>query len=784
MFASYIGGNGADQGNAIALSGSTVYLAGQTSSSNFPTTSGVVQTAFSGAQDAFVIAASNLSTSPTLVFSTLLGGAGTATGSSVAIDPSGNVVVAGSTDSSQSFPIQTSPSFSAEQWPATVINGFNGSNPTFTYSAPSTPPISVPLPTSVQSGDTDAFVASLSANGSKVNFTDFLGGDESGTATTTMAQALTVDNIGAIYVAGSSTAGGDEVNSSGTQTGRGLFLNGNSTTDINENSNANAGAANVFFAQIDPSGKYLLQATIAGGSGVDQANGLIISGPSATAGVASIVGQTAPSQASPASSLNTPDLFYWASQSALETVDPPFLAGAKGTTSGNTDSTGFFVQEALAGYCNMQLTQQAGTILTFSGPCISGTQSGTVFVKAASSSTILNFPISVASSGNSLLGTAMFDLSTTSLAGNQSLTVNFGFLPIGAVSGTGQCTVDPSGSPTNTTEFCPVATSGGGSGTIFNPTTGTFSVALSCTLNASACPSPVPVGQPVTLTAAVNNGTPGTVTWGVTPGLGSFTGPNPSSSITFTPAGTGGPVTITATPQANPSFTPVPSITLNTIASQTITFPAPSSPVLYGVSISLNATASSGLPVTFSPVSGPCTISGSTLKAAGVGTCVVAANQLGNTNFAAAPQVTQSVTVNPVMLTVTANNASIAFGSAIPTFTYAISGFVNGDVLRCRRNGNGNNNSHQHIGSWQLPDHLLRCGIDGSELHLHLCKWHFDNCIARINSSPIHQSKRWIVHCRAANNNSQRLTFERSILFHNQWLYAHHRLDIWKPSPT
>ena len=116
-------------------------------------------------------------------------------------------------------------------------------------------------------------------------------------------------------------------------------------------------------------------------------------------------------------------------------------------------------------------------------------------------------------------------------------------------------------------------------------------------------------------------------------------------------------------------------------AIQTITFTAPISPVTYGVPpIALSATASSGLAVTFSVYSGPCTVSGSTLTVTGAGTCVVAANQGGNADYSAAAQVTQSVIVNAAVLTVTANSASRVYGVANPTFGYAITGYANGDT--------------------------------------------------------------------------------------------------------
>ena len=116
---------------------------------------------------------------------------------------------------------------------------------------------------------------------------------------------------------------------------------------------------------------------------------------------------------------------------------------------------------------------------------------------------------------------------------------------------------------------------------------------------------------------------------------------------------------------------------------QTITF-APVRPVTYGVSpIALSATASSGLPVSFSVLSGPATVSGtnnSTLTITGAGTVVVVANQVGNGFYKSAPQIVRNISVNKAMLTVTANNLSMKKGAAVPTLTYAITGLVNGDT--------------------------------------------------------------------------------------------------------
>jgi hypothetical protein len=72
----------------------------------------------------------------------------------------------------------------------------------------------------------------------------------------------------------------------------------------------------------------------------------------------------------------------------------------------------------------------------------------------------------------------------------------------------------------------------------------------------------------------------------------------------------------------------------------------------------LRATASSNLPVMFI-VTGPANVAGSNLSLTGVGTVGVVASQAGNTNFAAAPSVSQTIVVGPatpnVLLTSSAN---------------------------------------------------------------------------------------------------------------------------------
>lgn len=84
-----------------------------------------------------------------------------------------------------------------------------------------------------------------------------------------------------------------------------------------------------------------------------------------------------------------------------------------------------------------------------------------------------------------------------------------------------------------------------------------------------------------------------------------------------------------------------------TQADQTISFTAPTSGQ-NGDSDNLAASASSGLPVSFTvdPSSNACALSGSTVNLLGSGTCVIDANQGGNTSYNAAPQQQQSISVS------------------------------------------------------------------------------------------------------------------------------------------
>jgi len=102
----------------------------------------------------------------------------------------------------------------------------------------------------------------------------------------------------------------------------------------------------------------------------------------------------------------------------------------------------------------------------------------------------------------------------------------------------------------------------------------------------------------------------------------------------------------------------------------------------YGVPLILAATATSGLPVTFSVVSGPATISNGILTFTSIGTVVVAANQSGNGIYAvAATEEQRSITVGKAELTVTAFDTTRIVGNANPVFTGTVTGVVGSDNI-------------------------------------------------------------------------------------------------------
>lgn len=108
---------------------------------------------------------------------------------------------------------------------------------------------------------------------------------------------------------------------------------------------------------------------------------------------------------------------------------------------------------------------------------------------------------------------------------------------------------------------------------------------------------------------------------------------------------------------------------------QTITFTNPGTRMHGEAPFSLGATASSGLPVSYTVVSGPAQISGGSITLTGPGIVTVRASQEGDSSFDPAPDVEQTFTVIP---SANANLASLTLGTGMlsPVFSANVTGYT------------------------------------------------------------------------------------------------------------
>jgi len=148
------------------------------------------------------------------------------------------------------------------------------------------------------------------------------------------------------------------------------------------------------------------------------------------------------------------------------------------------------------------------------------------------------------------------------------------------------------------------------------------------------------VGTPLTLSAAATSGLAVTFASSTT-SVCKVTG----TTATFVAAGT---CTITASQSGNGTYAAAPAVSRSFAVNpkaQTITF-NPIAAQRVGTKLTVSATATSGLPVTFSVVAnGNCSVAGSVVTLLHAGNCGVIANQAGNSSYAAAPAVGQIIAV-------------------------------------------------------------------------------------------------------------------------------------------
>ena len=118
-------------------------------------------------------------------------------------------------------------------------------------------------------------------------------------------------------------------------------------------------------------------------------------------------------------------------------------------------------------------------------------------------------------------------------------------------------------------------------------------------------------------------------------------------------------------------------------ANQTISFATLPSKTIGDAPFALNATASSGLGVSFTSLTpGVCTVSGTVVTVGSVGLCRIAANQAGNSTFSAALQITRSFAVNGIAQAITGFSPAtpIVYGAGL-TFVLSATGGTSGNPI-------------------------------------------------------------------------------------------------------
>src|SRR5262249_5958247 len=153
--------------------------------------------------------------------------------------------------------------------------------------------------------------------------------------------------------------------------------------------------------------------------------------------------------------------------------------------------------------------------------------------------------------------------------------------------------------------------------------------------------STVSLGASKIVTVAISSGT-GSLVGSTTPDIGTGAS-NGVVNFTDLRIDTAGTKQLTAsasglTSAVSSNFTVIKG-------NQTITFGALANKTYGDAPFALGATASSGLTVSYSILSGPATVAGSTLTITGAGNVSVQAAQAGDSNWNSATSVTQSFTV-------------------------------------------------------------------------------------------------------------------------------------------
>jgi hypothetical protein len=289
VYSTYLGGNGSDFANEIAIdSAGEAFVTGTTSSTNFPTASPFQGTS-AGGNDAFVTKLN--ATGSALLYSTYVGGSAYDRAESIAVDGAGEAFVTGFT-LSKNFP--TASAFQNANLAASgtaFVSKLDAAGSLLVYStylggtaedtangiaidsageafvvgqtSSSNFPTLAPLQTNNEGGG-DGFITKLNATGSGLVYSTYLGGSEADSA-----NDIALDAAGEAFVVGST-------------------VSPNFPTTSPLQSTYGGGLHDAFVAKLDSAGSMLVYSTYLGGSDDDEGNSIAVD----AAGEAFVTGYT------------------------------------------------------------------------------------------------------------------------------------------------------------------------------------------------------------------------------------------------------------------------------------------------------------------------------------------------------------------------------------------------------------------------------------------------------------------------------------------------------------
>jgi hypothetical protein len=284
LWGTAVRGNDHDFATDIALDAAgDVWVAGWTDSDDLPLVD-PLQTELLGFRDVFLMKLSGRSGA--ILYSTYFGGDYADEAHALAIGTDGDIYLAGST-ASTNFPtvdpLQGELMGAPYAFSDTFVTRLSPDGGSVLYSSDF--PTQAPLQGAYGGGDADAFVMQLSVDGSALDFSTFLGGED-----WERVSGLARGPDGAVYVAGSTRSIAFPTTTDAYQPD---FVGGVSACEVPFGADYNCDDA--FVAKLLPDGSDLAFSTYLGGTHIDECNGLAVD----AAGQVHLVGFTSSSEFPP-----------------------------------------------------------------------------------------------------------------------------------------------------------------------------------------------------------------------------------------------------------------------------------------------------------------------------------------------------------------------------------------------------------------------------------------------------------------------------------------------------